>query len=211
MLMKRLRRGDSGFTLVELLIVIVIMGVITIPLANLVIAYFVNTATTTGRLSESHDAQIAAAYFGQDVANVGTRNGTQTLTPSVWQSPFPAGACGSSASSANQVALLTWDDISWSGTAQNVTVDSAAYIIVSTSQETQLHRIFCSGPTQVSQTQQSDVIVTHNVDTGVGIQLTCSTPCSSAAVINLTLGIKERSGKGQPLSVTLTGQRRQSP
>ena len=61
------RLGDAGFTLTELLITMVIIGVITVPVADLMISYFTNSNTTLSRLNESHDEQIATAYFSEDV------------------------------------------------------------------------------------------------------------------------------------------------
>jgi len=79
-------RADDGFTLVELVLAILIIGVITVPLSNAVIAYLHNADATTARLLESHDAQIASAYWAQDVASIGIRNTTSpyALNQSVW-------------------------------------------------------------------------------------------------------------------------------
>ena len=82
------RRGpaaDDGFTLVELIIVILIIGVITVPLGNIVLGYLRNADETTARMLESHDAQIASAYWAQDVASIGVRSPTSPnpLTQSV--------------------------------------------------------------------------------------------------------------------------------
>lgn len=206
----RISRRDSGFTLIELLITIVILGVITVPLANLVISFFTNSNTTTGRLSESHDEQIAAAYFAQDVADVGTRSSTSpyTAAQSIWTS-FPAGSCGLSGGG-TPLVLIKWDDKSWNAGAQAeaATVNAAAYYIRAVSGENQLHRIYCAGATS-----PTDVILAHNVDPAGTNQVSCSSTCTSAtlpATVTLQLAIKDPSGKGQPYAMTLTGQRRQT-
>lgn len=202
------RLSDAGFTLIELLVAVVILGVITVPLANFVIGYLLNTGTTAGRLSESHDEQIAAAYFAQDVANVGTRGADQALTQSVWPGSFPAGACGAGAASADQVLLLKWDTVTWNGTAETVRTDAAAYVVKVGSGETQLHRLYCQGGSQVS-----DVVIAHNLDPSVTPQVSCSASCTAAAVpttVTLTAGIASSTGSGQPFTLSLSGNRRQS-
>jgi len=199
---------DGGFTLIELLMTIVIMGVITVPLGNFVISYFVNTATTTGRLSESHDEQIAAAYFSQDVAGVGTRDATQNPTQSVWDGSFTA-PCGTVIAAANQSLLLKWDDPTWNAATETNVIDAAAYFKVVTPSETQLHRRVCIGATQ-----QSDIVVIHNLDPGITPAVSCSTTCTGTnpvpKTITLQIGLKASSGSGQPFTTSLTGQRRQS-
>lgn len=207
-----LRRDDGGFTLIELVITIVILGVITIPLANLVISYFTNTSTTTGRLSESHDAQIVTTYFAQDVASAGIRatSSPYAVAQSIWTSPFPGGSCGASIAG-TQLVLLRWDDTSWDSTAQTqtTTVKSAGYVVETVSGQVQLHRIFCSASTQLS-----DIVVAHDVDPAVAKQVVCSPSptCTDPSVTTVTmqLGIKDPSGKGQPYALAVTGQRRQS-
>ncbi|TWG96441.1 prepilin-type N-terminal cleavage/methylation domain-containing protein [Nocardioides sp. J9] len=69
----RSSRGDAGFTLMELVVTVAIIGIITTALSGVVIAFFKNTAETQARLTESHDVQLAAAYWQRDVASIGTR------------------------------------------------------------------------------------------------------------------------------------------
>src|SRR6266498_3092358 len=76
MFLNRLRNSEDGFTLVELLVAIVIMAVITVPLANAVMGVLHNQAETSDRMALSHDAQISASYFARDVASVGLRDYT---------------------------------------------------------------------------------------------------------------------------------------
>ena len=199
------RHNDGGFTLIELLITVVILGVITLPLADLVISYFTNTATTTSRLAESHDEQIAAAYFSQDVAAVGTRDNSGAVHQSVYSGGFPGGSCGGSAAPANQVLLLKSDNIAYANSTATTTVNSVAYVIATSGNERQLHRIFCVGPLQTS-----DVVLIHNLDPGVVPQVACSPNCVAVSTITLTVGISSSSGSGQPYTLALTGTRRQS-
>jgi prepilin-type N-terminal cleavage/methylation domain-containing protein len=205
-------RGECGFTLTELVITIVIMAVIILPLGNFVIEYFINTGTTVARLSESHDEQLAASYFAQDVANVGTRDSNLNMQQSVWTGSFPSGHCGASVAAGDQVLLLEWDDRWWNNSVtparEEHRIDAVAYVRATASGETQLRRIYCKGNSQVS-----DNVVVHNLDPGVTPLVTCSTTCTAAAVpasISLQVRIAEPSSDGQPLTVTLNGERRQT-
>ncbi len=204
------RLGDAGFTLTELLITMVIIGVITVPVADLMISYFTNSNTTLSRLNESHDEQIATAYFSEDVSSMGTRSATAPYgaAQSVWTS-FPPGSCGSGGGG-TQLVLIKWNDSTWDPASQTQTtaVDSAAYYIRTVRTESQLHRVFCRDGAQVS-----DATLAHNVDTAAVNQATCSTTCTSAtlpATVTLQLGIRDPTGKGQPYTMRLTGQRRQT-
>jgi prepilin-type N-terminal cleavage/methylation domain-containing protein len=210
---RRLKRGDeSGFTLVELVITIVIMGVITLPLANFVLAYFKNYAQTESRLSDSHDTQIAAAYFSQDVANAGLRDATNLPKTSVWTGGFPSDSCGSALGT--PVLLLQWDDWTAAGGTGTDTIDSAAYVPVSGT----LQRVFCTQPVSGSMTTRSTTTVVHNLvypDAGNTAPVACPTSaaqCGTAtppAVVNLKLSIKAPADTAVSY-VTLSGLRRQS-
>ena len=140
-------RDERGFTLVEMLITVAILGIIIVPLANALIGFFRNSADTTGRLSESHDVQIAAAYFAQDVQSVGVHD---------WKtSGFPlkqsvetnvtgtAGVnpCGTSSTPA--VIRLAWDDPTAAVGEPPTAV--ASYYVQTVGGESQLHRKLCKG------------------------------------------------------------------
>ena len=202
-------RSDAGFTLPELIIVVLIIGVITVPLGNFLISYFVNTNTTAGRMSESHDEQIMASYFSQDVAAAGTRNSTGVLQPYAWTKPFPGGSCGSSVQSANQVLLLQSDDVQYVGGAATTIIDSVAYVIAtSASGERQLHRLFCTGAGG-SLSQRSDIVVAHNLNPAQ--DPACVGACAGTpATIDMSVAVKNRSGSGDPYAFTVSGTRRQA-
>ena len=209
--------GDRGFTLVELLLVIVIVGVITVPLSSVVIGFLKNTDATTARLIESHDGQIAAAYWAQDVASIGTRLTTYPYAPQ--QSvelnaaynlgPYPCGAAGTPAA----VVRLAWDEFSMDPATNVVTstVVRVAYVVRTVAGATELHRLRCQG----SATVVSDVTLAHVLDPATLPALTCTTPttCTTAVVpdtLTLTLTLKDPKNQGGAYVVPLTGQRRQS-
>jgi len=220
-MLSRLRRegGDAGFTLVELLMCIVILGIIAVPLGEVVIGYLKNAGATTARMSESHDAQLAAAYFAQDVQAVGVRDYTITTSPffplkqSVETGAAPTSGlfpCGGGALP-NAAVRLAWDDFP-SGAAAPATQARVAYVVEN---GTELHRVFCAN----SSTVTSDVRIASDL---VSAAVACrdasgaTTDCTGSgsavpATVSLNLTIHDpQSPAGSTYTVTLTGQRRQS-
>ena len=200
----RLRRGADGFTLVELLVAIAILGIITVPLSNVVIAYLRNTDATTARLIESHDAQISSAYWAQDVASIGTRSTTAPypLNQSVWTGASLCPTAGT------PIVSLAWDDFTSAGTR---TLIQVVYVVQTVSGQTELHRVRCEGSAAVS-----DITLAHDLDPSTPPTVACSgVSCAAAGpdvpkFVTLTLTIKDPKNLGAAYVVKLTGQRRQS-
>jgi prepilin-type N-terminal cleavage/methylation domain-containing protein len=206
-------RDDEGFTLIELLIAIVILAVIIVPLSNGLIAFFRNTDNTTGTLSESHDLQIAAAYFAQDVQSLGVRD--WTASPFALKQSVEIGVAGGAGTypcgthpAADLVARLVWDDPT-SASSAPVSI-RASYVVQTVGGELQLHRLLCGNGTAAV---TSDVILVHNLDTaGPALCPATTAQCTAPTVpqqMNLTITIKNRA-TSSALVHTLTGQRRQS-
>lgn len=67
-----MKRQDDGFTITELMIAMLIMGIITVPL----VSAFVLGLTTTGRgiqdATNSSDAQLLGSFFEPDISNAET-------------------------------------------------------------------------------------------------------------------------------------------
>jgi prepilin-type N-terminal cleavage/methylation domain-containing protein len=206
----RTRSDDQGFTLIEVLVAIVLMGIITAPLANVVIQFMGLSDLTTARVEESNDAQIAGAYFAQDVSSIGTRDAADNLLQSVeTAAPYGTGLypCGVTGTP-NAVVRFAWDDFTSSTTEQLVTV---AYVVKTVSGRTELHRLRCVG---TSKSPVSDNLLSDDLDPLTAPVLACSTTCTAAPAVpmtvTLTLTIKAVGNNGTAYVVALSGQRRQT-
>ena len=100
-------RDDGGFTLVELLISIVILGIIMTALVGAIVVGLKTTSATQDELTVSHDAQIASAYFAKDVQS--------SVTVTV------AGATSLCGSSTGLVVSFGWPETSAAGAITYVT------------------------------------------------------------------------------------------
>jgi prepilin-type N-terminal cleavage/methylation domain-containing protein len=204
--MNRMRRrvaDDGGFTLIELLSTVIIMGIIIIPLGNFMLEYLKNTTDSQDRIADSHDMQIATAYFSQDVANMGVRDSSGNLQASAWtsaSSPY----CGSGAGSL--VLLLSWSAVNTTtvgGVTTETTskVSSAAYV----NESGVLHRLYCDSGNSTT----SDTTMAHNF---AGATVVCDTTCNAVpppTTITLNLSIASTGDRTAPDTVPLIGHRRQ--
>ena len=199
---------ESGFTLVELLVAIVILGVIIVPLADMVLGALRQTNQSQGRLAESHDAQIAAAYWASDVASLGTRSTDDPFDPALLTSvetnvaynggSYPCGTPGTP----NAVVRFAWDEVT--GPTTPPTLVSVAYVVMPNGARSTLHRLRCNG----SNTPASDAVLAH--DLVVAPTVTCDPGCSGAPrSVSMQLTIQDPLSREANYVITLGGNRRQ--
>jgi len=130
-----MRRDEDGFTLVELLMAIAVLGIIVSAIATALIVTLRNLDATHDRMAESHDAQMASAFLVTDVQSATTITTTQPACPTTTAT----------------VADFVWDD---QGTANRAT-----YVLETVGGEQRLRR------SQTVGTTTSEVVVAHHLTT----------------------------------------------
>ncbi|WP_322937272.1 prepilin-type N-terminal cleavage/methylation domain-containing protein [Nocardioides bizhenqiangii] len=206
--LRALGRRDDGFTLVEMIVNVAIIGVIASALAGVVISYLKTTAATESRLVESHDVQFAAAYWQRDVASIGVRtydSGTKTFP--LQQSVNVTPACSMPAGTTT-VVTLAWSEYTDLDSTAAPTTITVSYVAEPDAGGYNLLRVRCTGSTKDSQFE-----VTHSLNALP--TATCNVACTSApdvpTVVELHLSVRDpdRNG-GTALTATLAGERRQT-
>jgi len=210
----RVKRDDRGVTLVEVLVAIVLLGIIAVPLGNALVMFFMHSEDTNRRMSESHDAQTAAAYFAQDVQSIGTRdwiNPPYAMKRSVERMPpadtgdYPCLYPGDP----DPLVRFAWDDPTDATTTPRIV--RVAYVVKTVNGERQLHRLVCIG----SNVPTVDVVLAHNVST-TDPTVACApvADCTGTNLpqsVTLTLTVQSKPpSKLDPYPVVLFGQRRQT-
>lgn len=117
------RDPDAGFTLIELVICVAIVGMVAAALTAITISELRNDTVTAARMDESFDVQFATTYWQRDVASIGVRDQTPTkpasdpyaLVYTTQQSIFTDGThgCGLAAlgsGTATPVVTLAWSE-----------------------------------------------------------------------------------------------------
>ena len=185
------RRDDDGFTLVELLISVVVLGILLVAVSAATMAVLRTTGSTDVRLTESRAQQFAAAYFSADA------HGATTV------STGGAPRCGSDPTAVVEFIGQDFDD------ALTVTTKVVTYVVRTASGADgaagrELRRLICTASTATPAyplTPTREVTVARELAESAPTSVTCS--ATSCATVQLT--VRTRSGD---LEFTLTGHRR---
>ncbi|MDQ3757937.1 MAG: prepilin-type N-terminal cleavage/methylation domain-containing protein, partial [Actinomycetota bacterium] len=172
------RRGEAGFTLIELIVVISITGIVMGALSSAVVVGLRTVDGTTEQLADSHDLQLLSIYFPADVqSSIEGRIDTTTATPA------PTG-CATEPGGTNLVRFQ-WTE---PGGTQAFKV---AYQLESSSGQTVLARTSC-----VDSGALRRIVVAHGLGSG--------TQTATVAGRTVTLALTLASG----LTTRLTATRR---
>ena len=207
-------RREQGFTLVEVLITMALMGVVSLALADLVINALHQMSATSDRLDMAQDAQLGSTYFSRDVAAVGLRDygavtadGMLPFQPSVQLSAaFTAGGitCGPVPDAVVRLLSDNWDTTVTPAVRRTAVV---AYYVKVSDGVSELRRAQCVGP---ATSPSSDVRIATGVKSG-SLTVTCSSACDSAVLpADITLRFLLTKPSTGDYPVVLTGLRRQS-
>jgi prepilin-type N-terminal cleavage/methylation domain-containing protein len=145
--MSRLRRkhAESGFSLIELLVVLAVLPIIVAALSIAIIAILNLQGSTTNSLADSADAQTVSAYYEQDVQSASNITTSASATP-----------CGPG----TQILGLEWNLNPQTGQYQSV----VSYVEVGTAPNLSLVRQFCAAGPSATPTSRS--YVSHDLPSG---------------------------------------------
>ena len=194
---ERMKGDESGFTLIELIFVIVIVPIIIGAIASALIAVFSLQNSVSARLGDSNDAEVGSATFNKDV---------QSAVQYSLASTPPA--CGPSTQ--DQLLGLEWAyDGSVTGSYNTV----VSYDVVANNATTNsLIRYQCTAnPVPLPPTVSSTIYVAHDIGTPTisvtgGCQTGCPTWNSTARVQNITINVVEPNSKYSYQLVGLPGE-----
>lgn len=188
-------RPELGFTLMELLISITLLGIVMASLAGVMIATLGTNRNTETAISESNDLQLASSFFADDAA--GALTFATSGPPQCGTGSFIVelrGQVFDTSSLAPQSRVTTY--VLRSGTAGGVATRT-------------LHRVVCQG----SAVPVGDTTVARLLSMTVTPAVTCktvtgsATSCAGTAATTVIVPLTSRSGDVQ---MSLTGHRRTS-
>lgn len=162
-------RSEHGFTLVELLLAIVIMGTTVGAIGSAVIVGLRTTHLTESRLTHSHDRQMTSAYVVSDIQSAGRVSDDTRVNLDLMRS-----LCAFSAKTPSFTVSFAWDD----GPRENPTKKLAAYLVepVAGERRQQMKRLYCENGVLVS-----TVTVAHSLadgSSGTAAEIRCDPSCS---------------------------------
>ncbi|MDQ1508705.1 MAG: hypothetical protein QOG50_549, partial [Actinomycetota bacterium] len=183
----RVTRDDAGFTLVELLIVIVIESLIVGGLGSAFILIMNNSASVKDSLDRTEDARLAASYIISDARN---SSGPETSLADTASCPDPSPPV---AGTPTAVVRFNWNSTSSAGAA---TPNVVNYVLVSNA----LLRRQCTNGSLVSDTAIATKI------TSVAVACAPSANCSGTpTTITATVTETQDSAGGAAFQYGLTG------
>ena len=206
-------REDDGFTLIEMVMTVAIMGIVSATLIGVVFQYLKTTSDTSARLNESTDQQFISTYWQNDVSSLGrqTFGGSVPLSParSVFvNAPGPSN-CGTAVGTV--VVAFAWNEFNVNAANPNdawgTTPHEVAYVTVPAGSRLLLKRVRCrNGATSQPQT------VAHNLTAkpNIACDTTCESPTSPPNRVSMTFIVKDADNTtSQGYTTTVSADRRQ--
>ena len=214
-MLERLRRtrGDDGFTLIEMVMSVAILGIVSATLLGVVFQYLKTTSDTSARLNESTDQQFISTYWQNDVSSLGrqTLNASSALTraQSVFVNAPGPSSCGTSLGTV--VVAFAWNEFNVSAAnpdnAWLSTPHEVAYVTAPAGSRLLLQRVRCrNGAADQPQTVARNLTAKPNI----ACDTTCDSPTTPPNRVSMTFTVKDANNpNSQGYTTTVSADRRQ--
>ncbi len=156
------RSGEEGFTIVELIMAVAILGILSTTLGVVGVVMFKTLRSTQDRLNESRGPRYASVYWVPDVAS------TDFVNPTAPGLPIVCGAAG-------PLVTLQWTDTTTTG------VTTVSYAVTTVGGERKLERRYCPNG---STTPTRATVIAPNL-ANPGAVVTCGNGTTYSACTNL--------------------------
>ena len=215
LMLERLRRtrGDDGFTLIEMVMSVAIMGIVSATLIGVVFQYLKTTSDTSARLNESTDQQFISTYWQNDVSSLGRQTFSGSVPLTAAQSVFVDAAgpdnCGSAVGTV--VVAFAWNEFNVNAVdpdnAWNTTPHEVAYVTVPAGSRLLLKRVRCrNGVTSQPQTVARNLTAKPTI----ACDTTCGSPTSPPNRVSMKFIVKDGAHPdSQGYTTTVSADRRQ--
>ena len=181
-----MRRDEAAFTLIEIVLCVLILGIVGVVVAEAMIVGFKTTNSTDQRLRESVDGQLVTAYFGRDV---------QAASQIAQSATSP---CSSS------TAIVTFK---WTDPVDGTTAKAAAYVVAAAPPAGEEERLLTRQYCENGVLKTSNSLARYLAATGTPVSVSCSAPCTSVpAPTTVSMALTDAHG----YTYTVSGTRRSS-
>jgi prepilin-type N-terminal cleavage/methylation domain-containing protein len=189
-------RHEGGFTLIELILSISILGIVSTGLVAVMVGALAVNSETSVRLTETRDVQFVTAYLADDVEGA-----TSVVT-------------GGTAQCGTESPVLELRGVTFDASTLDARVTSVSYVLRTATVDGvatgQLHRLACEAAASGGSTPltpATDVVVARSLVTANPVVTCTPSPCG-ATTTRVALALTSISGGA---AVTVEGTRRTTP
>lgn len=153
---RRRARADAGFTLPELVITVMVVGVVMATLSSVVVVVARQETASDGRLNNARSEQTLGMWMPADLASASSVDVAASASPCGTQCP------STSATEGSNMVMLSWQTMLAPGAPPTMQTTNVSYRYVQGADSWKMVRVQCDRPT-AGNWSCTDKVVSHNI------------------------------------------------